>query len=102
MKYGVIHNNFFYFYYPIKADGTKSKKAYVKRIWVPLGQREDNCLAFDTEEEAQQAAENQFYNERSWKIVECDDDGNIINTPEVEKLKLGYRPTKAEEGERVE
>lgn len=102
MKYGVVHNNFFYFYHPEKADGTKAKASYVKQIWIPLGNRDGKCIAFDTEELATAAAENQFYNPRSWKVIEVEDDGTIIDSPEIKKLKLGYRPTKAEEGEKAE
>jgi hypothetical protein len=101
MPYGVVHNNFWYFYYPVKADGTKSKQQYLKRIWVPLG-HENTFLKFDTEEAAISAASEQYYNEKSWKVIEIDEEGNPVPSPEVEKLKLGYRPTRADEGERVD
>ena len=102
MPYGVLHNNFYYFYYPEKADGTKSKTAYVKQIWVPLDMGNDRCIAFETEERAIEIAQDQYYNDRSWKVVELDENGEIIVTPEIEKLQLGYRPTRADEGERVD
>ena len=102
LKYGIIHNNFFYFYYPVRDDGTKMKTQYLKQVWVPMGRGDTKCIAFDTEEAAISAAEDQYYNERSWKVVEVEDDGTIIMTPEIEKLRLGYRPTRADEGEKAE
>lgn len=78
------------------------KNQYVKRIWIPLGQRDGKCIPFDTKEEAEAAADNQFYNTSSWKVVEVEDDGTIIMTPEIEKLQLDYRPTRADEGEKAE
>jgi hypothetical protein len=47
-----------------KADGTKSKQQYLKRIWVPLGS-EGKFLVFETQEAATAAAEKQYYNDRS-------------------------------------
>lgn len=102
LKYGILHNNFFYFYKPVKADGTQMKNFYVKRLWIPLGQRDGKCIPFATPELAVAAAEDQFYNDKSWKLVDVEDDGTIIMTPEIEKLKIGYRPTRADEGEKAE
>lgn len=89
-SYGIIHNNHWYFWHPLKKDGTPMKKKWHKKIWVNWsGSNPDVCQCFDSAEKAQEVAEGLFYNPNSFRIVELDEDAQPIITKDLEELGYG-------------